>query len=438
LLLAAYGGLQDWDGLWLFDYGQGNPAVSMGYVRGFFEIAQHPTKMPNLLLAANLFRRGDVRPATQEITMALTPERELDLVQNSYAWELFSSRQLGLSGKHGLISRINTSVGTNAVGLTVAPPAPTSTVLSSDTGELKWDVSQSGRGLVTVDTPRTKAVIGFADNRTVNLGGLSFRSGTTQLGWATLGITLVQGEVFTNDCTALILATGWWENTGQIWTDTNRNSVANHWGTSPVLAEVVPFTVTLPVGTNYVSVWSLDERGQRKAAVSVSGTSSSTTITVSTNAASTWYEVRVARWMTSFDLWRLRYFSAAELGVPEISGAGAAPDGDGVVNLWKYYLGLEGRTFAATAELPVPAVVQAATDQFLTLSWNRDKLASDVNCLGEVSANLRAWFSGPEWTSIDSITAIDGQRERVTLRDLTPLSAASAHYLRLQLQWASP
>ena len=81
LLLAAYGGLQDWDGLWLFDYGHGNPGgATMGYVRSYFEIGQHPTKMANLLLAANLFRRGDTLPAAQEITMALTPDKELGLL----------------------------------------------------------------------------------------------------------------------------------------------------------------------------------------------------------------------------------------------------------------------------------------------------------------------------------------------------------------------
>jgi len=83
LLLAAYGGLQDWDGLWLFDYGQGNDAVTMGYVRGFFEIGQHTTKMANLLLAAHLFRRQDIQPARNEITVALTPERELQVLPNA-------------------------------------------------------------------------------------------------------------------------------------------------------------------------------------------------------------------------------------------------------------------------------------------------------------------------------------------------------------------
>lgn len=91
VLLAAYGALQDWDGLWLFDYGHGHDTVPMGYVRGFFEVGQHPSKMANLLLAANLFRRGDVQAARQEFTMKLTPEREIDLVRNTYAWSLFTS-----------------------------------------------------------------------------------------------------------------------------------------------------------------------------------------------------------------------------------------------------------------------------------------------------------------------------------------------------------
>ena len=91
LLLAAYAGLQDWDGLWLFAYGQGNSVEPMGYVAGFFEIAQHPTKMANLLLAANLFRRGDVQPAAQEISMALTPDREVDLLQHASGRGTFSA-----------------------------------------------------------------------------------------------------------------------------------------------------------------------------------------------------------------------------------------------------------------------------------------------------------------------------------------------------------
>ena len=433
LLLAAYAGLQDWDGIWLFDYGQGDPAGSLGYVTSYFATCQHPTRLPNLLLAANLFRRGDVAPANQEITMALKPDTELNALQNAWAWEVFSSAQLGVSGPLAFTNRLSTAVGTNATGLVTAPPGPAASVLTSDTGQLRWDLSQSNRGLVTVDTPRTKVVLGFADNHPVSLGGLTFTPGTTQLGWCTLGMTLTRGEVFTNDCTALIAATGWYENTGQVWTDTNKTSVGNQWGTQPVLTEVVPFTITLPVATNYVSVWSLDQRGQRLAALPISGSSSSTTITITTNTASAWYELDVARWMTSFDLWRLHYFSSEEMSNQNLSGAGAAPDGDQMVNLWKYYLGLPGRTPAPSSRFPSGALLFVTNTPFLSMNYTCDALANDVTFLPQVSPDLLNWFSGPTFTRIERVQNL-GSLENITIRSLSPVPSAQEQFLRLLLQ----
>jgi Carbohydrate binding domain len=433
LLLAAYAGLQDWDGLWLFDYGPGNPMASMGCVRGFFDIAQHPTKMANLLLAANLFRRGDVRPANQELTMALTPDRELDLLQHASAWGLFSSGQLGVPGGLAFTSRLSTSVGTNALGLANPPAAPPGSVLVSDTGQLRWDVSQPGKGLVTMDTPRTKALVGFADHRPVTLGGLTLQPGSTQLGWCSLGITLVRGEVFTNDCTALIVAGGWWENTGQVWTDASKDSVGNQWGRAPVLTEVVPFTITWPVGTNCVSAWVLDERGQRKTALQLSGDSTRTTLTVTTNAASIWYEVDVARWVASFDLWRARYFTAAELAEPSMSGAAAMPDGDQVPNLWKYFLGLPGRAPAPRSALPLWSLWPTNDQLYLALTYQHDTLATDVNCQAQVSSDLAAWVSGTGCTRVEQVLPL-GSIEAVTVRDLVPTGAAGSRFMRLELE----
>jgi len=434
LLLAAYGGLQDWDGLWLFDYGHGNPVsgVTMGYVRGFFEIGQHPTKMANLLLAANLFRRGDVAPAAQEFTMALTPERELDLLQNAHAWGIFSASQLGVPGKLAFVSRLSTAVGPNAPGLTNPPAAPAGSVLTSDTAQLRWDLSVSGQGRVTVDTPRTKALLGYADNRAVNLGGITLQPKTTRLGWCTLGLTLTRGEVFTNDCNALLIATGWWENTGQVWKDANKDSVGNQWGTAPVLTEVVPFTLTLPVGTNHVRVWALDPRGARTTPIPVFGTADSSVISVDTNAGTIWYEIEVARWMASFDLWRARYFNAAELNDPNLSGAAAAPDGDRVANLWKYFLGLPGRTWAPPDGLPWGCLLNIGNDRYLAMTYARDKLVNDVTCTAEVSSDLITWNSGPLWTRIESVRDL-GLLEEITVRDLAAVATQSNRFMRLRL-----
>jgi hypothetical protein len=433
LLLAAYAGLQDWDGVWLFDYGQGNPAVTMGFVRGFFEIGQHPTKLANLRLAANLFRRGDVRPARTEVTMALTPEREMDLLRDARAWGVFSGGQLGVSGRLAFVNRLSTSVGPDATGLPAAPAAPTGSSLLSDTGEVRWDLTQAGKGLVTIDTPRTKALTGFADNRPVTLGGITLRAGTTQLGWCTLGMTLTRGEVFTNDCAALIVATGWWENTGQVWTDSTKVSVGNQWGRSPVLTEVVPFSLTLPVGTNHVSAWVLDERGQRRAALPVSGDAARTTLTISTNAGSIWYELNVARWIASYELWRSRYFSPTEQTNAAISGEGARPDGDNIPNLLKYYLGLPGRAPAPASRLPAGARLTVAGEEFLALTYSRDSLAEDTACVGQTSPDLVHWSADSTLTQFGSIAG-PGALQAMTVRDLLPIGSLPARFLRFQLQ----
>jgi hypothetical protein len=264
------------------------------------------------------------------------------------------------------------------------------------------------------------------------LGELTFAPGANQLGWCTLGATLTRGGSFTNDCTALVVATGWWENTGQVWKDAKKDSVGNQWGGPPILAEVVPFTLTLPVGTNRVLAWALDERGLRKAALPVTGTGTNATVTVGTNAASSWYELQVAPYLTGFDLWRATNFTAAELTNAAVSGESAAPAGDGVANLLKYYFGLPAKTPAPPERLPQGSLLAVSNLLHLALRYERAKAVTDVDCAAEVSPNLAAWFSGPAYTTVADVTDL-GARERVTVRDLTPVSAATARFLRLRL-----
>ncbi len=435
LMLAAYAGLQDWDGLWLFDYGQGNPSGNLGYVPSYFQIAQHPTKMANVLLAANLFRRGDVRPAVNEFTLALAPEKELDLLLNTGAWNVFSSSQLGMPGKLAFTSRVSTSVGPAASGLSTPPASPAGEVLVSDTGELNWAAVQSTNGLLTFNTPRTKGFVGFADNQAINLGGIELRAGSTLLRWCSLGMTLRRGEVFTNDCSALIVATGWWENTGQVWKDPAKTSLGTQWGRSPVLAEVVPFTLTLPVATNHVRVWSLDERGQRKALLPLEGDAHRTIFNARTNTGSIWYELEVSRWTASYNLWRTRHFTSEEQAQPEISDPAAKPYGGRYPNLLKYYHGLTP-TDQPVTNLVRGQVLKLNQLDYLALTFERDRLATDIACIPEVSSNLMQWASGPAYAQVESVQP-SGVLERVTVRDAEPIGTAS-RYLRLRFNGSWP
>lgn len=295
LLLAAYAALQDWDGLWLFDYGPGYNPQGGEYIAGYFSMMNHPAKMANMLLAANLFRRADISPAKEQFSTTLTPEQEVRmLAQSASAWSVFSAQQLGMQRELAFIHRVGTTLADNTASNSIPDAGAFGKLLTSDTGELAWDLTTAGHGVVTVNTPKTKALVGFADDKDVSLGGVTFHPRTTQLGWCSLGVTLRRGESLTNACSALIVSGGWCENSGQVWTSAKKDSVANQWGHAPVLAEIVPFTLTLPVSQDRVHVWKLDERGQRKSAMTLEGDASKTILRVTPENGSLWYELEVA------------------------------------------------------------------------------------------------------------------------------------------------
>jgi len=293
------------------------------------------------------------------------------------------------------------------------------------------DLASAGRGVITVNTPQTKALLGFVTNRVWNLGELTLTPGSNQLGWCTLGATLTRGSRFTNDCTALVVAGGWWENTGQVWKDASKDSVGNQWGGPPILVEVVPFTLSLPVSTNRISAWALDERGQRKSSLAITGTATNATITVGANTASIWYEIEVARYLAGFDLWRSTNFTTAELANPAVSGDRAAPAGDGVANLLKYYMGLPAKTVAPPARLPQGALRLWNGGLHLAMSYAHDKTVADVLCVPDVSPDLLNWSSGLAHTANGPPEDM-GTLERLIAYDLTPAGGASMRFMRLR------
>lgn len=431
LLFASYAALQDWDGIWLFDYGPGNDSVGMGRIRGFFDTAQHPVKMANLAVAANLFRREDVTRALQEYTLALRPDAEIDLLHDrASAWNVFSGSQLGLPSRLPLVSRVSVDVGPAATGLPAPPADPSGNVLVADTGELTWNLAAAGgKGFVTVNTARTKALIGFTDQREVDLGGVRLRPAATQLGFSTLALTLMRGDSFTNGGTALLVAAGRCENTDMLWTDASHTSVGDQWGSAPTLIETVPFTLTLPIAASRLKAWALDERGQRKTALPVAGDAASATLSADASAASLWYEIETAG---TFQAWQSEHFTPADLLDPAVSGPLAVPAGDGVANLAKYAFGLPPKTPAPRDSLPRAFPLGLGDETYLGFEYRSRAYAPDLACQIQRSTDLVAWSdASPDFIEISS-TASDPRT--LVLRGRQPLATPSHLFLRLWLE----
>ena len=291
LLAGAYGALQDWDSIWYFEYG----TSSQEFVSGFFDQSAHAGKMANNLIAAMLFRRGDIAPAVNELSFAMTPETEVSLAASrGGAWSIADGSHLGVPALMALVNRLSLTVGVDAIGLDKVPVAPSSRVYRSDTGELVWDASVNGRAVFTSTAPRTKVLAGFTvAGRTYDLGGgVQMAMGATRQQWSTAAVSLVEGESFDGEGRALLVLTGDQENTGMVWKDASRTSVGNRWGGAPVLIEAVVATLTLPVAADRVKVWSLDGRGQRMAQLNATPRSESSSL-VEVSAATLWYEIEI-------------------------------------------------------------------------------------------------------------------------------------------------
>lgn len=419
LLLAAQAALQDWDGIWLFDYGPGHDGVTMGRIRGFFDTAQHPTKMANLLLAANLFRRGDLQPLTNEVLLALTPNRELDLLlRRAHAWSVFSSEQLGVPAAWAFTTRLSVAVGDNPPGLAQPPTSPPPPGQSL---AVRWLNNGPGRGYVLVDTPRTRAAVGYIANHALSLGELELTAAPTELPWASVGLTVVRGESFTNG-TFLVIASGWIENTGMRWKNANKDSVGDQWGTAPTRVEVVPWTLRLPVPAERVRAWILNERGQRQQALSpLAAGANVTRLSASADAATLWYEVEVAPPVTTgFERWRQEHFSPDELANPALSGPDATPAGDGVPNFVKYALAVPPKTSVRRRDLLDWVVdFSESGSPCLHLRFTRPKVSTDARVRVLASPNLSEWLPVADATTSGVVEDL-GEIERVAVKVCPP------------------
>lgn len=299
LLLAAYGALQDWDAIYAYCYAHtrnGTSGWDSRKINGFFDIDQHPTKMATLVSAAAMFLRGDVQPARTLISVGLPLETEVGLLRTAGAWSLVDATKAGLPRETPLMSRVAVSLSAVTTPK-FAFPRPR---YESDTSELVWDVSEAGRGVVTINSRSTKGVIGYGGGKTFKLDRITIEPGATmQNGWSTITVNTfiprMDNRVRAGEAIAyLVTATGYAENTGMGWKNAEKNTVGRDWGTAPSRVEGVPAKITFDVAASEkVQAWALDGRGQHMAEVPVSVADGKAALNVGPKYETLWYEVQI-------------------------------------------------------------------------------------------------------------------------------------------------
>ena len=237
--LAAYAGLQDWDGVLLFSYSHADvpTQAQRTQLAGSFDAWNDPAVWDVLPAAALLFHRGDVRPAVR-----------LHLLDVEDPW----AGADGLPGRadfaQGLVAdafrhRVAIAFGSEPADArmragALAPAVPTT--LEADTGELRWD---RDAGILRLDTPRTAGAVGFLGGRSVACGPVVIEP-SAACGFAVVLVQSRDGADLVDSRHLLITAVARAANEGVVWD----GDILMNEGHGPVHAEPVRGRLRLPWG----------------------------------------------------------------------------------------------------------------------------------------------------------------------------------------------
>ena len=139
------------------------------------------------------------------------------------------------------------------------PAAATTTSVTSDTGELSWLTNTAQTGLVTVDSPRSQALIGFVSAHSAQLRHLTAEVDNR---FCTLQLTSLDEAPIATAARLLLVTGARVENTGTSWNMIR--TVAEKGGKAPSVIEPVRGRVTLRglSGATSVTVTALDGAGR--------------------------------------------------------------------------------------------------------------------------------------------------------------------------------
>jgi hypothetical protein len=296
-ILAAYGALQDWDGIIWYTFEPKADPDWQAYVRDAFDLSLDPVRSPQLVAGALMFLRGDVSGAVETIERSYTPEQVRESLRMPPTEKPFYTPGFPLSlplrhkmriGSLEAFARESNPLWSQIASVTAEETNP----IVSDTAELGWYRSPEGNGLVTIDAPRSQALVGF-----VKAKGRSTRNLAAGVANEFCAITLsaLDEEPIASSSTLLLTVGARVENTGQQWND-SRTEVTR-FGGPPSLIEPVSGRIELVrlEGAISVLVQPLDGAGHPTGdALPVERTHEGWAFTLG-DPPTTWYEIRVER-----------------------------------------------------------------------------------------------------------------------------------------------
>jgi hypothetical protein len=264
LAYAAVAAFQGWSGLTIHTYrystwpaedrlGGGAETINSITYRNHFDAGNDPSKFGLWPHAALILRRGDVRPASESLSIWLDDEPAKWLRHNAADHAVLAATP---ESHRVSISLPDAREAADMVWASDQPMLDESDgEVVSDTGELwrSWD-----RGYGRIDTPRTKAVYGFVGAAgAIVLSGLELESSTD---FATIALSSLTDDPLDRSDTILLTAVGRSDNTGAEYDEAHAHQIS--FGRAPVLIEPIRAKIRLRTERPNLKVLVISQHGE--------------------------------------------------------------------------------------------------------------------------------------------------------------------------------
>ena len=266
-ILAAYGmGLQGWDASYEFQSQSAHRLFSdrVGWPPWGVWEADVPTQLGQFPALARMIHRGDVKESEVISTRRVSPE---ELATGTFGFSDKVVQQGDVKSFGGSVPAEALAAGRVVVEFTDKPEASTfpdmakhrqGTAITAATRQLVWDTA--GQGYFTVNTAGTKAVVGFAEGKSLALGDVTI---SVACPYASIFLTAIgKGETLATAKSALLCAVARNANSGYKYFVLDSQTIDN--GKGPILLEPVKATLKI-AGRKVASVQVLDHDGRRTA-----------------------------------------------------------------------------------------------------------------------------------------------------------------------------
>jgi hypothetical protein len=192
--------------------------------------------MANMAACAAMFHRHDIRAAEKTVVRTYSEEQILESLRMDRSERPFFTPGFARTTP---LEHATRWAPAGAAQPSPFPPAASPPV-RSDTGELAWMGYDNQRGLVTIDTPRTQALVGFVADHDVSLQNFSAE---IENRFCAVYCTSLDGKPLAASSRLLLVAAARATNRAFRWND-DRQTIAD-WGQRPVVIEPVVGTVSL-------------------------------------------------------------------------------------------------------------------------------------------------------------------------------------------------